>query len=115
MPGSFVIMALFKDGMADGVIIRDVDSAFVGEDAGFVLPVGEAGVESEGDGSVHGLEGLKYEGVIGRGGLNTIREDGVDDADKERWWDKIRGGEEIRVTGECVRARKEFARDMDHF
>jgi len=72
MSSSFVIVASFKDGMANGVIVRDIDLTFVGKDSSFVLPVGKAGVEGEGDGTVHGLEGLEYEGVIGRGGLNMI-------------------------------------------
>jgi len=76
-------MTLFKDGMADGVVVGDVDLAFVSKDSSFMLPVREAGSEGEGDGSVHGLEGLEYEGVIGRGGLNAVREGGVDDADKK--------------------------------
>jgi len=87
MSSSFMIVALFKDGMADGVIVRDVDSALVGKDSSFMLPVREVGAEGKGDGTVHGLEGLEYEGVISRGGLNTIREGSVDDADKERWWE----------------------------
>jgi len=78
-------MTSFKDGMADGVVIRDVDSSFVSKDSGFMLPVGEAGTEGEGDGSVHRLEGLEYEEVIGRGGLNVVREGSVDDADKKGW------------------------------
>jgi len=85
MSGSFVIMAVFKDGMVNGVIIRDVNSTLVGEDASFVLPVREVGAESKGDGTVHGLEGLKYEGVICGGGLNLVREGGVNDADKDGW------------------------------
>jgi len=81
----FVIVTSFKDGMADGVVIRDIDSSFVSEDSSFMLPVGEAGAEGEGNGTVHGLEGLEYKGVIGGGGLNAIREGGVDDVDKEEW------------------------------
>jgi len=70
--------------MVDGVIVRDVDSAFVDKDSSFVLPVREAGVEGEGNGTIHGLEGLEYEGVISRGGLDAIGEGGVDNADKKR-------------------------------
>jgi len=82
--GSFMVVALCKDGMVDGVIIRDVDLALVGKDSSFMLPVGEAGVEGKGDGTIHRLEGLEYKGVIGRGGLNVIGEGGVDDANKKR-------------------------------
>ena len=85
MSSSFMIVALFKDGMADGVIVRDVDSALVGKDSSFMLPVREVGAEGEGNGAIHRLEGLEYEGVISRGELNAIGESGVDDANKEGW------------------------------
>jgi len=85
MPSSFMVVASCKDGMVDGVVVWDVDSAFLGKDSGFVLPVGEAGAEGKGNGTVHGLEGLEYEGVIGRGGLNAIREGSINDANKKRW------------------------------
>jgi len=38
----FMVMTACEDGVTDGVVIRDVYAAFVGEDTGFVLPVGEA-------------------------------------------------------------------------
>jgi len=122
MSGSFMIVASCKNGMADGVIIWDVDLAFVGKDSGFMLPVREAEAEGEGDGTVHGLEGLEYEGVIGGGGLNAIGEGGIDDANKKRgrkqgdpFVVKVGRGEEIRTAGECVWSCKEFSRDMNHF
>jgi len=65
-------MASLEDIMAGGVVIRDIDSAFIGEDSGFMLPVGEVRSEGKGDGTVHRLEGLEYEGVVGRGGLDTV-------------------------------------------
>ena len=40
--GRHVIVALFKDRTAEGVIRRDIDMAFVGEDACLGLPVGKA-------------------------------------------------------------------------
>ena len=117
-----MIVTSFKDGMADGVVVRDVDSALVSKDSGFMLPVGEVGAKSKGDGTVHGLESLEYKGVIGGGGLNVIREGGVDDADKEGWRKegdsfivKVGRGEEIGTTGECVGSCKEFSGDMNHF
>ena len=70
--GSSVVMASLEDGVTDGVIVRDVDSAFVCENASLVLPVGEAGAEGKGNGTIHGLEGLEYEGTISGGGLNSI-------------------------------------------
>jgi len=68
----FMVVTTRKDSVTNGVIVRDVYAAFVGEDPGFVLPVREAGVESEWDRTVHRLEGLEYEEIIGRGGLNTV-------------------------------------------
>ena len=40
MTGGFMIMAALEDGAAEGVVSGDVDMAFIGEDAGFDLPVG---------------------------------------------------------------------------
>ena len=83
----FVVMTACEDGVTDGVIVRDVDTALVGEDSGFMLPVGEAGAEGKGNGAVHRLEGLEYEGVVGGGGLDAVGEGCVNDSDKERWWE----------------------------
>ena len=41
MSSSFVVMASSEDSMTDGVVIRDIDAAFIGEDSGFMLPVGD--------------------------------------------------------------------------
>ena len=64
--------------MAEGIVGRDVDTAFVGEDAGFDLPVCQPGTEGERDVLMHGLEGLENEGVTCGGGFNLMREGGVD-------------------------------------
>ena len=37
--GRFMIVAVFENGMAKGVVGGDIDTAFVGKDAGFDLPV----------------------------------------------------------------------------
>ena len=37
--GRLMIMAAFENGTAKGVVCGDVDTAFVGKDAGFDLPV----------------------------------------------------------------------------
>ena len=58
-----MIVASFKDGTVKGVIRWDVDTAFVGEDAGFGLPICQPGTEGERNVFMHGLEGLKNEGV----------------------------------------------------
>ena len=76
--GRFMIMAALEDGAAKGVVCRDVDTAFVGKDAGVDLPVCQPGTEGERNVLMHGLEGLKDEGVARRGGFNAMREGGVD-------------------------------------
>ena len=83
MSRSFMVVTACEDGVTDGVIVGDVYSAFVSKDTGFMLPVREAGTEGEGNGSVHGLEGLEYKGVIGGGGLDVVGEGSVDDANEE--------------------------------
>ena len=40
MPGRLMIMAPLKDGTAKGIVRGNVDTAFIGKDAGFHLPVG---------------------------------------------------------------------------
>ena len=81
--GGFMIVASRKDGAAEGVVSRDIDTAFIGEDAGFNLPVGQPGTEGERNILVHGLEGLENEGVPRGGRLDAVREGGVDEVDKE--------------------------------
>ena len=56
--GRFMIMAPFEDGTPEGIICRDIDTAFVREDAGLDLPVSEAGMEGKRNVLVHGLQGL---------------------------------------------------------
>ena len=74
----FVIMAARKNGVAKGVVRGDVDTAFVGKDAGIDLPVGQLRTEGKGNVFMHGLEGLKNEGVARGGGFNSMREGSVD-------------------------------------
>ena len=57
--GTLMVMATLENSVAEGIIVRDIDTALVGQDARFDLPVGEAGTEGEGDVLVHGLEGLE--------------------------------------------------------
>ena len=76
--GRLVIMAPFQDGTSEGIIGGNIDTAFVGEDAGFDLPVGEARTEWERDVFMHGLESLEDEGVSCRGGFYAVGEGGVD-------------------------------------
>ena len=120
--GRLVVVAAGENGTAEGIISGDVDMAFVGEDARFDLPVGEAGTEGEGDILMHGLEGLKDEGVTRGRGFNSLREGGVNHVDKEGRWEEsdvgvvgVVQGEEVGTAGKGVRAGEEFAGDMDHF
>ena len=75
--GRLVIMAACKNGVAEGVICGDVDTAFVGKDARFDLPVSELRTEGERNVLMHGLESLEDEGVTCGGGFNAMREGGV--------------------------------------
>jgi hypothetical protein len=43
--GCFVVATVSENGFAKGVVIRDIDTSLVGEDAGLYLPVRELGAE----------------------------------------------------------------------
>ena len=58
MAGRLMIMAMFEDGVAEGIVCRYVDMALVSKDAGFDLPVSEPGTEGKRNILMHGLEGL---------------------------------------------------------
>ena len=73
-----MIVAAFENGTAKGVISGDVDTAFVGQNAGFDLPVHKPRMEGERDVFMHGLEGLEDKGVACRGRFDAMREGGVD-------------------------------------
>ena len=77
MASRLMIMAAFENGTAEGVIHGNVDTAFVGKDAHFNLPVGEPGTERKGNVFMHGLESLKDEGVAHGGGFYAMREGSV--------------------------------------
>ena len=51
-------MALFQDGAAQGIISGNVNTALVGKDPCFNLPIGKVGTEWEGNILMHGLECL---------------------------------------------------------
>ena len=63
MTGALVVVTSLENGAAEGIIVGDIDTPLVGQDACLDLPVGEAGMEGERDVLVHGLEGLEDEGV----------------------------------------------------
>ena len=77
MAGGFVIMVVFENGAAKGIISGDIDTAFVGKDAGFNLPVGESRTEGERNILMHRLEGLEDKGITRGCGFNMMREGGV--------------------------------------
>ena len=117
-----MVMAALEDGTAEGIVGRDINTTFVSKDAGFDLPVSQAGTEGERDVFVHRLEGLEDEGVACRGGFDAVRKSGVDKIDKEGWRKEgdvgvvgIVRGEEVRTAREGVRASEKFAGYMDHF
>ena len=117
-----MIVAAFKNGVAKGVISRDVDTAFVGKDAGFELPVREPRTEGERDVLMHGLKSLEDKGVTCGGRFNAMREGGVDQVNEEGRWEegdigviRVIRGKEIRAAGEGVGASEKLPRDMDHF
>ena len=80
---SFMVVTACEDGVTNGVIVGDVYAAFVSEDSGFMLPVREAGAEREGDRTIHRLESLEYERIVGRGRLDFVCKGGVDYSDEE--------------------------------
>ena len=68
----FMVMAVLENSVAQGVVIGNVDTALIGQDAHFDLPVRKVGAEGKRDVFIHGLNGLKNEGVGGRGGCNVM-------------------------------------------
>ena len=117
-----MVMAAFENGMVEGVVSRDIDAAFVGEDACFDLPVSEPGTEGERNVLMHGLESLKDEGVTRGCGFNSMGEGGVDEVHEEgRRKESNIGivgvfcGKKVRPAGEGVRASKKLSGYMDHF
>ena len=120
--GGFMIVASCQDGAAEGVIGRDIDAASISKNSGLNLPVGQPGAKWKRNVVVHGLESLKDKGVACRCRFNVVGEGGVNQVNKEGWWQegdigivRVISGEKIRVAGEGVGTSKEFAGDMDHF
>ena len=107
--------------MAEGIVCGDVDTAFVGKDACFNLPVGESRTERKGNVFMHGLESLKDEGVTRGCGFNAMREGSVNQVDKKGRWEesdvgvvRVIHGEEVRSAGKGVRASKKLSGHVDH-
>ena len=109
-------MATLEDGVTQGVIVGDIDTSLIGQDACINLPVGEAGTEGERDVFVHGLEGLEDKGIACRRRLDTVGEGDVNDIDEKRWGKKsnsiivvVRGWKEVGTAREGIRAGEEFS------
>ena len=117
-----MVMASFENGAAEGVVSRNIDAAFVGEDACFDLPVGKLGMEGERNVLMHGLESLKDEGVTCGCGFNMMGEGNVDEVHEEGRWEKSNIGvvgvfcrKKVGLAGEGVRTSKKLSGYMDHF
>ena len=120
--GGFMIVASRKDGTAEGVVGGDIDAAFISEDAGFNLPVGQPGTEGERNILVHGLEGLENERITCRGRFNAVRKGGVDEVDEQGRQEEgdvgvvgVVCGEEVGPAGEGIGASKKLSGNVDHF
>ena len=105
----------------EGVVDRDVDTAFVSKDAGFDLPVGEPGTERTGNVLMHGLEGLEDEGSSCRSRFDAMREGSVNEVNEKGRREEgnvgvvgVVRGEKIRAAGKGIGSSEEFSRDMDH-
>ena len=119
---TFMVVTSLENGVAEGIIVGDVDTALIGQDACFDLPVGEAGTEGERDIIVHGLEGLENERIARQSRLDAMGEGYVDNINEERWGKESNSvvviiglGEEIRTTRKGIRAGEELPWDVDHF
>ena len=122
MSGRFMIMAPLKNGAAKGIIRGNIDTVFIGEDAGFDLPVSQPGMEGERDILMHGLEGLENEGITCGGRFDAVREGGVDEVDEQGRREegdvgvvRVIHGEEVGPAGEGIGAGEKLSGDMDHF
>ena len=119
---TFMVVTPLENGVAEGIVIGDVDPTLIGQDACVNLPVREAGTEGERDVVVHGLEGLENEGITRRGGLDTVGEGHIDNVDEEGRGEEgdsvvvvVGVGKEVWATREGIWAGEEFSWDMDHF
>ena len=71
MFGSRVVVAAMKDVATEVTSRGNKDVTLIGKYSIGMLPIGETGVESGGNGSIHGLESLKNERIRGRRGGDT--------------------------------------------
>ena len=104
-----MVVTALEDGVVKGVITGDIDVALIGQDTHFDLPIRKTGVEGERDVIVHGLKGLKNEGVTSRSRLNAMGQGYINDIDKEGRGKEsdsivviVRLGKDIGAVGEGV-------------
>ena len=122
MTSTFVVVTSLENGVAEGIVVGDIDTTLVGQDACFDLPVREAGMEGDRDVLIHGLEGLEDKGIACRGRLDAMREGDINNVDEEGWGKESNSivvivgmGKEVRASREGIRAGEEFSWDVDHF
>ena len=80
-----MVVTTLENSVVKGFVIGNTDTAPVGQDARFDLPVGKVGAEGKRDILVHGLEGLKNKRITGRGRFNVVGEGHINDVDEEGW------------------------------
>ena len=102
-----MVMAAFENGTAEGIVCGDIDMALVSEDACLDLPISKSRAKGKRDVLVHRLEGLENEGITRGGGFNAVGEGGVDEVNKEGWWEEGDVGVIGVVRREEVRAARE--------
>ena len=100
--GSFVIMTTLENGAVKRSIIGNINTALVGQDAHFDLPVREAGMEGEGNVLIYRLKCLEDKGISSRGRFDVMEEGNIDDIDKKR------GGKEGNSLIVIIRVREKI-------
>ena len=78
-----MVMATGKDGLSEGGVRGNVDTAFVGEDPFSILPIRQMRVKGGGNGFIHRLKCLENKQAGGGGRLDTMGEGHVNKVDKE--------------------------------
>ena len=91
MSSSGMIMVSSDDRVAESSICGNIDATLVSQDAGIIVPVGEARMEGGRDSARQSMEGIENQWVRGGGSTELIREGGVDEVDEEF----------IREQGDC--------------
>ena len=121
MACSLMVMAVSKHGLSERGVRGDVNMAFVCEDPLSILPIRQTGMKSWKNGSIHGLQCLKDKRIRGRGGLDTVGEESVDEVNEEGGWEKgdtfifwSSRGKQVRAMREGIRSCKLGSWDVDY-